>query len=81
MLPTFPPKSILFGAARYLVKPKPGLPIVFKRNNRLYIKRLKRISDQGYWVEGDNLARSVDSRSFGAIPETDIVATIVFRLR
>lgn len=81
MLPTFPPNTILVGAARYIIKPKPGMPVVFRLHKKLYIKRLKKISEQGYWLEGDNSANSTDSRIFGAVEGKDIMATIVFRVR
>jgi hypothetical protein len=79
MMPTFRPGSVLVGAATYLLKPKVGLPVVIKTNRRM-LKRVKKINNQGLWVEGDNQA-SNDSRHFGYIKPRNIQAVIFMRLR
>ncbi len=52
---------------------------------RKSIKILKRIEiirpDGSYFLIGDNLAESTDSRSFGAIPAKDIIGKVICRLK
>lgn len=43
------------------------------------IKRVVEITTDGYWIEGDNLAESTDSRLFGAVPRTSILGKVVRR--
>ena len=80
MLPTFKPGTILLGAAKYLVKPKVGLPVVIKKD-LFMIKRVKKIDKNGVWVEGDNKTASNDSRQFGYLKPNQIQAVIFMRLR
>ncbi len=80
MLPTFKSGTVLVGAATYILKPKIGLPVVFRHGNRIYIKRIKKTSRNSSWVEGDNKDLSNDSRSFGYVSSNSIMAVIFFRL-
>lgn len=43
-----------------------------------FIKRVTRVSDEGIWVEGDNLEASTDSRTWGFLQAHEIVA-VAFR--
>lgn len=52
-----------------------------ERPELLTVKRIVRRDGDGWWVEGDNLEESADSRHFGAVPEESIRGRIVFRLR
>lgn len=52
-----------------------------ERPELLTVKRIVRRDGDGWWVEGDNLEESTDSRHFGAVPEESIRGRIVFRLR
>ena len=45
------------------------------------IKRVIRMEADKYWVEGDNKEESTDSRQWGALEHSEIVATVVFRFR
>jgi nickel-type superoxide dismutase maturation protease len=46
---------------------------------RLLVKRLRRYTDDGAWLEGENLAASTDSRTFGPVPLSDILGRVVLR--
>ncbi len=51
-----------------------------------YIKRVKAILGDSYWVEGDNPSeelegRAHDSRIWGAIPRDQIKGRILFRMK
>lgn len=43
-----------------------------------FIKRVKSVSPEGLWVEGDNLDESTDSRKWGHLQPHEIVA-VAFR--
>jgi nickel-type superoxide dismutase maturation protease len=45
------------------------------------IKRVLREVEDGYWVEGDNLDSSTDSRQWGPVHREEIVASVLFRIR
>ena len=47
----------------------------------LTVKRLKRVLDTGYWVEGDNAEASTDSRQYLTIAREEIVGRVLFRYR
>ncbi len=46
---------------------------------KIYIKRIKEISDGKYYVLGDNPQDSKDSRSFGWIEKKDIIGKVVYK--
>lgn len=77
MQPTLRPGSLLLGSA--LIKPKLGHIAIIKRRP-LSLKRIKKISGEGVWVEGDNPNASTDSRQFGLISPKDIEAVIFMKL-
>jgi nickel-type superoxide dismutase maturation protease len=53
----------------------------FKQSVKI-IKRIREISpERKYFLVGDNLSESTDSRSFGAIPAKDILGKAVCRLK
>lgn len=66
---------------RYGVTPRPGrLVVVRLPDGVVAVKRLLRREPAGWWVERDNPAEGVDSWSVGAIPEQDLVATVLCRV-
>jgi signal peptidase I len=46
--------------------------IVFEYNDKIYIKRIIKMKDNCFWVEGDNKENSEDSRELGWICQPDI---------
>lgn len=48
-------------------------------SGRATVKRLVRITEEDYFVEGDNLAMSTDSRQFGPLSKTDILSRVLFQ--
>lgn len=59
---------------------KPGQMVLLEDEKfRLVIKRLISKSSAGWWVLGDNLAQSIDSRQFGAVAESQIKGVVVAR--
>jgi phage repressor protein C with HTH and peptisase S24 domain len=82
MLPTYAAGDWLVATRAGRIAP--GQIVVIERESRpgiLLIKRVVRAEGQGWWVEGDNALASDDSRSFGAVDASEIVARIRFRYR
>jgi nickel-type superoxide dismutase maturation protease len=44
-----------------------------------FIKRIVRLENEGYWVEGDNRDSSTDSRTWGTLGAAEIVGVILLR--
>lgn len=49
------------------------------RPDLLTVKRVDRREGDGWWVLGDNPTQSEDSRSFGPIPDANVVGRLVWR--
>ena len=82
MLPTYASGDWLVATRNRRIAP--GQVVLIERESRpgiLLIKRVLRAEGQKWWVEGDNASASDDSRSFGAIDESEIVGRIRFRFR
>jgi nickel-type superoxide dismutase maturation protease len=61
---------------------RPGQVVVLERPDRpglLVVKRVVRRTAEGWWVEGDNPAASDDSRVFGAVPDSCVLARVQAR--
>ena len=60
--------------------PRVGSVVVVRRPERLVVKRVTRVTDDGrYWVEGDNDAVSDDSRTWGPVLGADVVGEVRWR--
>ena len=57
---------------RLVVVQWPGLP--------LSVKRAAHHDADGWWVERDNPKEGVDSWQVGAVPDSDVLATVIGRL-
>ncbi len=63
---------------------RPGQTVLVERESQpgvFLIKRVIGLEADRYWVEGDNKVESMDSRQWGAIGHSEIVATVVFRFK
>jgi len=82
MAPTYSPGDwllVLWGGVY-----RQGQVVLVERENQpgvFLIKRVLRQAEGKYWVEGDNKAESTDSRQWGAVSQTEIVASVLFRFR
>jgi phage repressor protein C with HTH and peptisase S24 domain len=58
--------------------------VVIEREDRpgvFLVKRILRIENGKYWVEGDNKNQSTDSRIWGTLDEKEVVARVILRVR
>ncbi len=61
---------------------RPGQVVVIERPDRpglVIVKRVWRCEPGGWWVEGDNLDASDDSRLFGPVPDELVIGVVVRR--
>lgn len=65
-------KIVVIRADDYAV----GDIVVAWHENKELIKRVVRVQNGSYWLEGDNLANSTDSRHFGWIDKSDILGVM-----
>lgn len=63
---------------------RPGQLIAFRHPQRpslIVVKRAVRMTDGGWWVEGDNAQFSDDSRTFGPVGPELVVGRLAWRYR
>jgi phage repressor protein C with HTH and peptisase S24 domain len=58
-----------------------GDVVVVRLGGRVMVKRAARREGAGWWVLGDNAAASDDSRTYGAVPDADVVGVVRWRYR
>ena len=81
MRPTLlPGQKVLVNRLNYIfLKPKIGDIVVVKspEDGRMVIKRIDKVEDGKYFVVGDNLKKSTDSRVFGAVSKSAIIGKVI----
>lgn len=65
----------------WFYEPKVGDIVVVSKNGKDIVKRIRKVSDRKYFVEGDNKKESTDSRSFGGIDKSELIGKVVFVVR
>ncbi|MDP9396079.1 MAG: peptidase S24 [Actinomycetota bacterium] len=61
-------------------RPRPGRLVVVRLPGRPpAVKRAVRRDGAGWWVERDNPREGVDSWTLGAVPDDDVLATVLVR--
>lgn len=74
-------QTVLASSIPYLFsKPKSGDIVAFKKEEKIFIKRIVRIDGKKYFVKGDNEKDSFDSTKFGWIDKKDIVGKVIIKL-
>ena len=75
-------ETVLVSNIPYLFKtPQISDIVAFKiKTNQILIKRIVRIQNKKYFVEGDNKKDSLDSRKLGAISKNQIIGEIIYKL-
>ena len=63
MLPAYRPGAIIVSISR--LRPRKGSVVVAELDGREIIKRVARVGRRGFYLLGDNVAQSTDSRKYG----------------
>lgn len=58
-------------------KPKTGDIIAFKKFDKVFIKRIRNIKDDEYFLKGDNDKDSYDSGNFGLVYRKNIIGKVI----
>ena len=77
MLPTLKSGQLVIGSTR-LNKIRTNQLVIVKYNGKEIIKRLKKITKDRVYVIGDNANSSNDSRKFGWLAKSDLLATVIW---
>lgn len=78
MVPSYAPGERLI--VRYGASFEVGDVVLVDFKNRIDIKRVKSISGDQVFIEGDNDSVSVDSRQYGPVKNSRVIAKVVYRL-
>lgn len=78
MLPSLRPGEIVFGTR--FKQPKVGDMVIAQSNEREIIKRVAQVGAQGYYLLGDNLAESTDSRAYGWFAKNQVRGVVIGRM-
>ncbi len=80
MFPTLKPNQdiLSFNWAYFRRKPQVGDIVIVKVKGREIVKRVTKILDGEFWIEGDNKKMSTDSESFGPISRTQIIGKVIW---
>ena len=75
-------ETVLVSSIQYWFKiPKIHDIVAFKDStNKILIKRIIKIQNGKYFVQGDNKNDSLDSRKFGYISKDKIIGEIIYKL-
>jgi nickel-type superoxide dismutase maturation protease len=76
MLPTLRPGQVILALAHR--RPKRGDIVVARHGGLDKVKRIHAHQDGRVFLVGDNAAESTDSRNFGWIPTTAVLAIVVW---
>ena len=52
--------------------------VAFKKNQKVFVKRIVKRKGDKYFLEGDNSKDSLDSRSFGFVSKNDILGKVIY---
>lgn len=70
--------EVLVSSVPYIFSsPKSGDIVAFKKENKVLVKRIKKIRDDKYYLIGDNEKDSLDSEEFGWIPKDKIIGKVI----
>lgn len=76
MLPTLRPNQLVL-AVRLRKKLRKGDVVIFRHGGMEKLKRIVSVGADGYWLEGDNKSLSTDSRHFGSVESSAVVAKVL----
>lgn len=61
-------------------KPRINDIVSFRKKDKILLKRITRIDEGKYFLEGDNKNDSLDSRKFGHISKEQILGKVVIKI-
>ena len=76
MAPKLHPGQLILATA-FFKKLRPGQVVIVERENKQLIKRIERIKEDKVFVVGDNLNASIDSRQFGWLDQSCVIAKVL----
>jgi len=76
MLPTLKPGELLIGVKTNRVRP--GDIVIVNHNGLDKVKRVQKVNKDSVYILGDNLKSSSDSRDFGYIDRSKILARVIW---
>lgn len=76
MQPTLMPGRIVIATS--LVSPRSGRIVIATLMGREVIKRVSSVAGNEYFLQGDNMSASTDSRQYGAVHLENIEATLIW---
>ncbi|HZM64450.1 MAG TPA: S26 family signal peptidase [Candidatus Saccharimonadales bacterium] len=77
MQPTLQPRQLVVGI-RVLRRLQPGQIVIIRHQGIEKIKRVAHMQGDQLFVVGDNPGQSTDSRSFGMLPRSVVIAKVVW---
>ena len=79
MLPEFKPGDcvVISSLPYFFSKPELGDVVLFKYNDKMMIKRVKKVLNKKFFVEGDNRK---DSLEIGWITKSDITGKVIGKI-
>ncbi len=82
MTPTYAEgENVIVSSLPFLfTKPKKKDVVVFEKYNRFYVKRIKKIAGEKYFLVGDNKKDSLDSRRFGSVARGQIRGKVIYKI-
>ncbi|MGH7158338.1 MAG: S26 family signal peptidase [Candidatus Saccharimonadales bacterium] len=80
MLPTLRAGQVVVGV-RLMGRAKPGMVVIARHNGLEKIKRVRQVRGGLVELRGDNSDESTDSRTFGLLPHSAILARVVWPRR
>jgi nickel-type superoxide dismutase maturation protease len=82
MFPTLKAGSTVLVYKYFFSKPKLRdiIAACDPRDGKTIIKRVTKIENNRYFVQGDNKQASTDSRNFGSLDKNDIIGKVIFVL-
>jgi len=62
------------------LNPRCGDVVAFKKGNKVFIKRIKKVEEDKYYLIGDNDKDSFDSRKFGSVYRKNVIGKVIMIL-
>lgn len=81
MYPTFKEGEniVSFNWFYHFYSPKVGDVVVFKKEDRYFVKRVAKIKNRQIFVIGDNRQESLDSRKFGLLDIKELTGRVILK--